>query len=93
MIKVFVFVIWMMLSAQVAWAAKPKGIEAKAERISIEGTNVWKIELSGIDKEAVGQLAAEIRAVRPPEPYKGKGIRYEGERIIRKAGKSFQSGA
>ena len=71
----------------------PKGIEVKAERISIEGTNVWQISVSGIDKQVVGQLAAEIRRTRPPEPYKGKGIRYEGERIIRKAGKSFQSGA
>jgi large subunit ribosomal protein L6 len=40
----------------------------------------------------VGQFAADIRRVRPPEPYKGKGIRYRGERIIRKAGKSFVSG-
>ena len=70
----------------------PDGLDVKAERISIEGTNVWKISVTGIDKQAGGQLAAEIRAIRPPEPYKGKGIRYEGEKIIRKAGKSFQSG-
>lgn len=70
----------------------PKGLDVAAERISIEGTNVWKISVSGISREAVGQLAADIRRVRPPEPYKGKGIRYEGERILRKAGKSFQSG-
>lgn len=43
------------------------------------------------DKQAVGQLAAEIRAVRPPEPYKGKGIRYDGEHVRRKAGKAFAS--
>ena len=47
-----------------------------------------KIAISGIDKEQVGFLAAKIRAIRPPEPYKGKGIMYEGEKILRKAGKS-----
>ena len=43
----------------------------------------------GADKQAVGQFAAEVRKVRPPEPYKGKGIRYEGEVVRRKAGKAF----
>lgn len=47
-----------------------------------------KISISGIDKELVGFLAAQIRDIRPPEPYKGKGILYEGEKIIRKAGKT-----
>ncbi|QTH42147.1 50S ribosomal protein L6 [Cohnella sp. LGH] len=47
-----------------------------------------KIIVKGINKEAVGEIAAKIRAVRPPEPYKGKGIKYEGERIIRKEGKA-----
>ncbi len=47
------------------------------------------ITISGADKQAVGQFAAVIRKVRPPEPYKGKGIRYEGEAVRRKAGKSF----
>lgn len=47
-----------------------------------------KIVVNGIDKQAVGQFAAEIREKRPPEPYKGKGIRYAGERIIRKEGKA-----
>jgi large subunit ribosomal protein L6 len=42
----------------------------------------------GIDKELVGNEAAKVRAIRPPEPYKGKGIKYEGEHILRKAGKS-----
>lgn len=46
------------------------------------------ITISGIDKQQVGQIAAEIRALKKPEPYKGKGIKYEGERIIRKSGKS-----
>ncbi|RUS44281.1 50S ribosomal protein L6 [Cohnella sp. AR92] len=47
-----------------------------------------KIIIKGIDKEAVGSIAAKVRDVRPPEPYKGKGIKYEGERIIRKEGKA-----
>lgn len=47
-----------------------------------------KIVVSGIDKELVGQVAADIRKVRPPEPYKGKGIRYKGEYVRRKAGKA-----
>lgn len=51
------------------------------------------IMVQGIDKEAVGQIAAKIRAVRPPEPYKGKGIAYAGERIRRKAGKAGKAGA
>ncbi|GIO15311.1 50S ribosomal protein L6 [Cohnella xylanilytica] len=47
-----------------------------------------RIIVKGIDKEAVGAIAAKVREVRPPEPYKGKGIKYEGERIIRKEGKA-----
>jgi len=54
--------------------------------LSVEGNN--KIKVSGMDKEAVGQLAAEIRAVRPPDSYKGKGIRYAGEVVRLKAGKA-----
>jgi large subunit ribosomal protein L6 len=50
------------------------------------------IHLASADKQAVGQFAAVIRKVRPPEPYKGKGIRYEGEYVRRKAGKAFASG-
>lgn len=50
------------------------------------------ITLQSPDKQAVGQFAAVIRKVRPPEPYKGKGIRYEGEHVRRKAGKAFASG-
>ena len=46
-----------------------------------------KITVSGYDKQKVGQIAADIRKVRPPEPYKGKGIRYKGEYVRRKAGK------
>jgi large subunit ribosomal protein L6 len=51
------------------------------------------IVIKGADKQAVGQYAAEIRSKRKPEPYKGKGIMYEGEKIRRKEGKSFASGA
>tara|TARA_Y100001968_G_scaffold322860_1_gene359638 strand:+ start:492 stop:1034 length:543 start_codon:yes stop_codon:yes gene_type:complete len=50
--------------------------------------NNTNVTVSGIDKELVGNEAAKIRAIRPPEPYKGKGIKFEGERIMRKAGKS-----
>jgi large subunit ribosomal protein L6 len=50
--------------------------------------NNTQIKIAGIDKELVGQVAAEIRKVRPPEPYKGKGIRYVGEHVRRKAGKT-----
>jgi large subunit ribosomal protein L6 len=47
-----------------------------------------QIVVSGIDKEVVGQVAADIRSLRKPEPYKGKGVRYQGERVLRKAGKA-----
>jgi large subunit ribosomal protein L6 len=49
------------------------------------------VVITGADKQAVGQFAANVRMVRPPEPYKGKGIRYEGEAVRRKAGKAFGS--
>ncbi len=51
-----------------------------------------RLEITGIDKQAVGEFAARIRASRKPEPYKGKGVRYDGERVVRKAGKSFVGG-
>jgi large subunit ribosomal protein L6 len=58
------------------------------EGITLECPNQTTIVVSGADKQKVGQTAAEIRAFRPPEPYKGKGIRYQGEQIRRKAGKT-----
>jgi len=58
------------------------------EDLAIKLESPTKITIQGIDKEKVGFLAAKIRMIRPPEPYKGKGIRYEGEKIIRKAGKT-----
>ncbi len=62
----------------------PQGI-----KISVDNNVLGKIE--GVDKELVGQVAAELRNVRPPEPYKGKGIRYVGEQVRRKAGKTAQA--
>jgi len=58
------------------------------EGISFEVPEPTKIVVTGIDKEAVGQVAANIRKIRPPEPYKGKGIKYAGEQVRRKAGKA-----
>lgn len=58
----------------------PEGINLKVE-------NQTEIEITGIDKQLVGQVAANIRGFKPPEPYKGKGIRYSDERILRKEGK------
>lgn len=62
------------------------------EGITVETPEPTKIKVSGVDRQRVGQVAAEIRAVRPPEPYKGKGIKYVDEHIERKAGKSAASG-
>ena len=59
-----------------------------AEGVTIECPNPTTVVVSGTDKQKVGQTAAEIRAFRPPEPYKGKGIRYQGEHVRRKAGKT-----
>jgi len=65
----------------------PVDVQAPAGiTLEVEGTS--RIHVQGIDKELVGQVAAEIRGIRPPEPYKGKGIRYEGEHVRRKAGKA-----
>lgn len=59
--------------------------------VTVAVPDATHITISGPDKQAVGQFAAEVRKVRPPEPYKGKGIRYEGEAVRRKAGKAFGS--
>lgn len=67
-------------SHPVAYKA-PEGITFAVENNTI-------VKISGPNKELVGQVAAEIRQIRPPEPYKGKGIRYQGERVRRKAGKT-----
>jgi large subunit ribosomal protein L6 len=55
--------------------------------ITFEVPTATEVFVKGIDKQQVGQIAAEVRKVRPPEPYKGKGIRYEGEYVRRKVGK------
>ena len=62
----------------------PQGIKVQVEKNT-------QILVSGFDKQAVGQFAAEIRMIRPPEPYQGKGIRYEGEHVRRKAGKAAKT--
>ncbi len=64
----------------------PDGVDA-----AVEGQN--RIVLKSINKELLGQVAANVRGFRPPEPYKGKGVKYEGEHIIRKAGKTAGSGS
>jgi large subunit ribosomal protein L6 len=58
------------------------------EGISFQVESPVKLKVSGIDKQKVGEVAANIRKIRPPEPYKGKGVRYEGEVVRRKAGKA-----
>jgi large subunit ribosomal protein L6 len=60
--------------------------------LSVECPQPTLVIIRGADKQLVGQFAAEVRRVRPPEPYKGKGVRYVGETVIQKAGKTFVSG-
>ena len=67
---------------------QPSRRDGSPEGITFKVENNTKVIVSGIDKELVGNEAAKVRAIRPPEPYKGKGIKYEGECILRKAGKS-----
>ncbi len=72
----------------------PEGISAQVETFVPTGDNNYlscRLALSGIDKELLGQTAASIRASKKPEPYKGKGFRYQGEHIRRKAGKAAQA--
>lgn len=59
--------------------------------VSVTVPDATHVIITGADKQQVGQFAAEVRKVRPPEPYKGKGIRYEGEVVRRKSGKAFGS--
>ena len=71
----------------------PKGIKVNIQTGATRGNEVpARFTLSGIDKCLLGQFAADIRKIRPPEPYKGKGIRYVDEHVRRKAGKAFTSG-
>ncbi|MEO0575059.1 MAG: 50S ribosomal protein L6 [Pseudomonadota bacterium] len=62
-------------------------VHAMPAGIKVETPSQTEIVLSGVDKQIVGQVAAEIRAYRPPEPYKGKGVRYSDERVVRKEAK------
>ena len=81
------------LSHPVAFGLPP-GIQAKAEKAKSTvnpGQDAVLLTISGIDKEAVGQLISKIRGVRPPEPYKGKGIKYLEEKLKRKVGKTGAS--
>ena len=72
----------------------PKDIKVNIEVAATRGNEVpAKFSLSGIDKCALGQFAAEVRKIKPPEPYKGKGIRYADEHVRKKVGKAFASGA
>jgi len=71
----------------------PKEIKVSIETAATRGDEVpAKFTLSSIDKQLLGQFAADIRRIRPPEPYKGKGIRYADEYVRRKVGKAFASG-
>ncbi len=70
----------------------PKGIKVNVETGATRGNEVpASFTLSGIDRCLLGQFAADIRKIKPPEPYKGKGIRYAGEYVRRKVGKAFTS--
>lgn len=71
----------------------PKEVSLKVETIDEAGTKFPRVHLESANKQLVGQVAARIRAIRPPEPYNGKGVRYTGERIREKAGKAGKAGA
>jgi large subunit ribosomal protein L6 len=71
----------------------PKAVSIKVETIDEAGTKFPRVHLESPDKQLVGRIAARIRAIRPPEPYNGKGVRYTGERIREKAGKAGKAGA
>ena len=84
-------------------AAKQKGVELTVgyanrilklppDGVTVQVPDATTILVKGADKQKVGQFAAEIRAARKPEPYKGKGVRYENEQVRRKEGKSFSAG-
>lgn len=67
----------------------PAGIRVEIQQNAAQPDNPAKFSIQGVDKEQLGQFAANVRAVRPPEPYKGKGIRYADEHVRRKEGKAF----
>jgi len=72
----------------------PEGVTSQVETFVPTGENSYlsaRVTLRGIDKEVLGETAARLRAAKKPEPYKGKGFRYQGERVLRKAGKAAQA--
>jgi large subunit ribosomal protein L6 len=72
----------------------PKGVKVSIEAGATRGDEVpARFTVSSVDKQLLGQFAADIRKIRPPEPYKGKGIRFADEHVRRKVGKAFTSGA
>lgn len=74
--------------------AIPKGVKVNIDVAATRGDDVpAKLSLLSIDKKLLGQFASDIRRIRPPEPYKGKGIRYADEQVQHKVGKAFTSGA
>ena len=73
-----------------ATATRSRSTRRRASRFEVE--NPTRLAVVGIDKELVGQIAAQVRSTRKPEPYKGKGVRYAGEQIRRKAGKAGKIG-
>lgn len=81
----------MQLTLNVGYS-HPVIVEAP-EGVKFTVTDNTKINVAGFDRQVVGQIAAKIHAVKPPEPYQGKGIRYSGERVRRKAGKAGKVGA
>ncbi|MFW5875949.1 MAG: 50S ribosomal protein L6 [Myxococcota bacterium] len=70
----------------------PAGLNIKVETIDSAGTKFPRVHLESTNKEQLGQFAARVRSVRPPEPYKGKGVRYLGEKVREKAGKAGKAG-
>jgi len=73
--------------------AIPSGVKVNIDVPATRGNDVpAKFSLQGVDKHTLGQFAANIRRIRPPEPYKGKGIRYADEYVRRKVGKAFATG-
>ena len=68
--------------------SKPRTLEMPAA-LTVEAPQPTEVIVKGASKQLVGQFAAEVRAIRPPEPYKGKGVRYENEHVRRKVGKSL----
>jgi large subunit ribosomal protein L6 len=70
-----------------SWASATTWTSSRRQACTFAVPKQTEIKISGIDKQVVGEIAAQIRRIRPPEPYKGKGVRYQGEKVRRKEGK------